>query len=135
MAQWVLLYPFGQPWAAGDFFRVRIERFPDKFVRAEPDSECHGKDNSTKKNAEGKLNNTRRNPQVLESHGERQHNYEPLHANTEETGVVKIQVNGPNEHAPCKKAGDSIADQQNQTSGKNIGNIREDTLHKQIGPF
>src|SRR5262252_3186659 len=134
MAQWVLRHRFGRPRIARHFLGVRFERFGNKFLGAKSDSQCHAKDDSTKKNPEGKLNNTGRDPQMLQSHGEREHNHEPLHADTEEAGVLKIQIDSSNEHTPGKKTGDNIADQQNQKSSNNIGNISEDALHKQIGP-
>src|SRR6516165_10108889 len=111
MTQGVLLHRFRCPRIAGGPLCVRFKRFADKFPGAKSDGECHAKDNSTKKNAEGELNNTSRNPQVLESHGKREHNHEPLHANTEETGVLKVQVNGPNEHTPGEKTGNDITHQ------------------------
>src|SRR5215469_14062559 len=111
MAQWVPLHRFGCPRITRRSLGVRFERLADKFPGAQSDSECHAKDNSTKKDAEGKLNNTSRNSQVLQSHGKREHNHEPLHANTEETGVLKVQVNGPNEHTAGEKAGNDITHQ------------------------
>src|SRR5215468_7453887 len=111
MAQGVLLHRFCYPRVARRFLGIRFKRFANKFLGAESDGERHAEDNSTKKDAEGELNNTSRNPQVLESHGKREHNHEPLHANTEETGVLKVQVNGPNEHTAGEKAGNDIAHQ------------------------
>src|SRR6516162_4803312 len=111
MTQWVLRHRLGCPRVAGHFLRVRFERFANKFLGAKSDSECHAKDNSAKKNPEGKLNNTGRNPQMLQSHGEREHNDEPLHADAEEAGVLKVQIYGSNEHTPGKKTSDNIADE------------------------
>jgi hypothetical protein len=135
MPEWVSFHRFRSSQIAGYFFSVSLERLCNKFLGAESNRQSQAEDDSPKKDTKGKLNNPWSNSQVLQSHGNSEHDYKPFHSNAEETGVLEVQVDGANEHASGKKPSDDVPAQQDQESSQNIGDVNEDTLHEQIAPF
>src|SRR5215470_1243014 len=101
-------------WFARRFFDVAFDRFRDQVLGAKSNRQRQRQDNTAKKNPESKLNDARSNSQVFERHREGQYDHDPFHPYAEEARVLKVQVNGANEHASAQKPSQNVTDEQNQ---------------------
>ncbi len=76
---------------AGNFFRVSFYNSDLVTNSFEPSPTASAKANTidpSKKNAESKLNNGRRDSQVVQGHSHGKHDREPFHANAEKTSIL-----------------------------------------------
>jgi hypothetical protein len=51
---------------------------------------------------------------MLQSHGEGKHDHDPFHADAQEARVLKVQVNGANQHASAQEPSENVTGQQDQ---------------------
>jgi hypothetical protein len=95
----------GRSWSSWGFgavlagmFSVAFKRTADQIAGAETDGERERENNSAEQDTEGQLDDLAANLEMVEGHGGRKHEHQPLHAERKEPRVLELRIHGSDEH-------------------------------------
>ncbi len=105
---------------SGGAHRLAFNGAENDIARTEPHRERQRQHDAAKKNAKGKIDNLLADFEMIERHGRRQHQDQPLHAQTQEPRILQIHIHCADENAARQEPRHDVAHQQNDCRRQSV---------------
>jgi hypothetical protein len=113
----------GEGVQGGDAVGVAFEGTADDVAEAHADGKGEGENDAAEEDAEGEIDHSAPDLEVVEDHGGGEDLDEPFNAKGEEAGVLELGIDGADEHGSREETGDDVSEDEKDDSPDGVGEV------------